>query len=295
MSTTRSARAPGASAPRVASPSTAAGAVDAGVRPPRPACTPRTPGGCGAPRPWARRSRPGCRRPAAPRLRRGRRAGPAALTASVTTVSRSPRARWARATAVGSTWTPSAISPTRIRSSVRATPGSPGLAVVERGHAVEEVGDPASAGVDAGGGLRRGRRRVPQRHHDPPLDQGGDQLEGARQLRGQRHQGDPADPRPAAASTASGARSSSSGWAPRAAGPGTGPPGGARGAPRPASRPAGPRPAAARAASTAPTGAVTTVGSQAVTPQRGSSAASSHSRSGDGSRRSRARRCTAGR
>ena len=72
-----------------------------------------------------------------------------------------------------------------------------GLAVMQRGHGVEQVRHPPHAGVDAGLGLSRGGAGVTGGHHHPAIDQGADHVEGAGQFRGQGDDRDPGVRRPA--------------------------------------------------------------------------------------------------
>jgi hypothetical protein len=73
-------------------------------------------------------------------------------------------------------------------------PGQPGLAVAERDHGVEQVGDVADAGVEGGPGLGRGGRRVAGGHDDPRPGQRAHEVERAGQLGRQRHEGDTLGP-----------------------------------------------------------------------------------------------------
>ena len=69
-------------------------------------------------------------------------------------------------------------------------PDHPRLAVVQRRHGVEAVGDQPGAGVDGGAGLGQRRRRVADRHDRPPAGQGADGRDGPVDLGPQGHQPD---------------------------------------------------------------------------------------------------------
>ena len=311
-SSTRSPTAPGATTPRSARPRTAAGVavtartaageVEPGerhrLRTARssasvlPASVPsgrrtRQVGG----RHLDRRATPGSR------PRRRRRAPPPRRSPGTT--GRRGRAA-ASATTAGSTWSPSAMSPTRTRSSVSATPARPGLAVVEGRHGVEQVRHVGHAGVEGGGGLRRGGGRVAGGHRHAPVDERRAPRRARRAARGPASR---APPRPSAAQPSAAdqrrptaARRCAGSWAPRRSGARNGPS---------RCRPSGARPAAGSSKAAqrrhapgarADGGAVTTVGSQDVTPHRGQRgrhlATAARART---SGRRRPRRCTAGR
>ena len=64
--------------------------------------------------------------------------------------------------------------------------GQAGVAMVERGHGVEEVRAIAYAGVETGFRFLIGCHAVPGAHHDAARRQGGDNFQRAGQLGGER-------------------------------------------------------------------------------------------------------------
>ena len=190
------------------------------------------------------------------------------------------RALRGRRRRAGATWMPSGMSPTCSRSSVSATPASPGSRWCSGAIALNRCVTQRAPASTAGGRLLGGRRRVPERHDHAALDERRDHLERAGQVGRDRDQRDA-----------------------RVAGPPLDGVERRRAEQRlrvraplrrrqerplevqperhaPAHPSGGPAASAARARSMTPSGVVTIVGSHAVTPNRGSSAPSSHSRSG---------------
>ena len=162
--------------------------------------------------------------------------------------------------------------------------GQARVAVVQRRHGVEQVGHPRDAGVDAGTGLGGRRRRVARPTRRPRGRRARGPRRGRPAARGPGSRGRrrprPTSPRrpPARARRHQVLRRS---WAPRRSGARNGPlEVEARAAWRPWAVVGGPGRRAASARRRTAGGAVTIVGSQAVTPHRGRAAATSHSRSG---------------
>ena len=159
-SATRSARAPGATRPRSVRPRTRAGFAGR--------VADRAAGGTPSDATFCTRS-PERERPS-PRACRRRGGAMSSRTASVTSTA-SGRASSASCTTAGCTCTKSAMNDGTSRGSVERRAREPGRAVVQRAHAVEEMGDEPGARV---GGRERAvvvDGRVPERDDDPAFGQ----------------------------------------------------------------------------------------------------------------------------
>src|ERR671911_662567 len=212
-----------------------------------------------------------------------------AATAPVTRHSRSPSTRATSATVAGCRCTPSAIAPTRTRSSVSATPTSPGSrwcsGAIALNRCVTHV-TPASIAAVACSAVAD---EWPTETTTPAAVRACTTSRAPGSSGARVTIARPASlVQPSAAtSPRSGATRSDGGWAPRRSGARNGPSrwrpsGTANGRSSAASTRAagGPLRTTSNARARIAAGAVMIVGSQAVTPQRGSAAATSHSRSG---------------